>query len=277
MAEPFIEIQVNSRPMRVPANSTVFALRHANKPDADLVIHNGFPVTQDYQLAQGDEVILIRHGEIPGPDELEALLVARHGPGVHAQLKQSHVGIAGCGGLGSTLAVALARTGVGSLTLVDFDTVEPSNLNRQQFYVDQIGQSKTAALAANLCRINPYVRLECHQLKLTSCEVPRVFGRCNVVAECFDNPSAKAELSTAMRRYLPEVPLVGVSGIAGFGPASAIRSRRIFSNHFLIGDGVSAAAPGRGLLAPRVTIAAGSQANLIVRLLLQAISPNESE
>jgi sulfur carrier protein ThiS adenylyltransferase len=272
-----IEIHVNSQRARLPAKSTLLGLRRERKPDADLMILNGFPVVGDVALAPGDEVILIRRGEIPSRDELEALLVARHGPGVHAKLKLGHVGIAGCGGLGSTLAVALARSGVGKLTLIDFDVVEPSNLNRQQFFVDQIGVPKTVALGANLRRINPYVELVHCQLKLTRVDVPRLFGGCNVVAECFDNPAAKAELSSAMRRSLPDIPLVGVSGIAGYGPASQIRSRRVFGKHFLIGDGVSAAALGQGLLAPRVTVAAGYQASVVVRLLLGAITSNESE
>ena len=60
------------------------------------------------------------------------------------------------------MAVALARMGVGRLVLVDFDVVEPSNLNRQQYFVDQLGQSKAVALGENLKRINPYVKTELH-------------------------------------------------------------------------------------------------------------------
>lgn len=261
----------------LPAASSLHAVWRAKKPDADLLILNGFPVVADVALANGDEVILIRRGEQPSHEELESLLVARHGPGVHGKLKASRVGVAGCGGLGSTLAVALGRSGIGALTLVDFDVVEPSNLNRQQFFVDQIGLPKVEALAANLARINPYVKVTCYQQRLAAADIPSRFAECNVVAECFDNPAAKAELSFAMRRHLPNIPLVAVSGIAGYGPASAIRSRRVFGNHFLIGDGTTAAEPGRGLLAPKVTVAAGHQANVVLRLLLGAIAPHEGE
>jgi sulfur carrier protein ThiS adenylyltransferase len=171
--------------------------------------------------------------------------------------------------------VALARSGVGTLVLVDFDVVEPSNLNRQQFFVDQIGLPKVEALASNLARINPYVELVCRGMRISAADVPAVFAGCDVVAECFDNPAAKAELSFAMRKHLPAVPLVAVSGIAGHGPAGDIESRRVLGNQFLVGDRVSAAQPGRGLLAPRVTVAAGHQANIILRLLLGAISAHE--
>lgn len=272
-----IEVRVNEQARRVPAGTSLHEVRGTHKPDADILILNGFPVAADTSLAHGDEVILIRRGEIPAPEELESLLVARHGPRVHEKLKHGHVGIAGCGGLGSTLAVALARSGVGRLTLVDFDLVEPSNLNRQQFFVDQIGQPKVEALAANLKRINPYVSVDCHQYRITKADVTRLFGSCNVVAECFDDPAAKAELSAAMRRTLPALSLVAVSGIAGYGPASAIRCRRVFGNHFLVGDLVTKAEPGRGLLAPRVTVAAGMQANVVLRILLGEITAEEGE
>lgn len=272
-----INVRVNEQPLRLPAQTTLYALRRQQQATADLTILNGFPVAADVTLTDGDEVVLIQRGQQPSAEDLEGLLVARHGPGVHARLKRGEIGIAGCGGLGSTLAVALARSGVGKLILVDFDVVEPSNLNRQQFFIDQIGLPKVEALAANLRRINPYVELELHQLRLTKAEVPQLFANCTVVAECFDNPAAKAELSAAMRRQLPAVPLVAVSGIAGYGPAAQISSRRVFGNHFLIGDGATAAGPGRGLLAPRVTVAAGYQANVVLRLLLGEIGENESE
>jgi sulfur carrier protein ThiS adenylyltransferase len=275
IANPVIKIRLNERPVELPQGTRLQDVLHARAPEADITILNGFPTTDDVALSDGDAVVFIRRGVVPGPDELEALLVARHGPHVHAKLKRGQVGVAGCGGLGSTVAVALARSGVGRLVLVDFDVVEPSNLNRQQYFVDQIGLPKVEALAANLARINPYLATVCYQMRLGPGDVARVFGGCDVVAECFDNPAAKADLALAMRRLLPDVPLVAVSGIAGHGPASDIVSRRVLGNHFLVGDGVSAAQPGQGLLAPRVTVAAGHQANIVLRLLLGAISAQQ--
>ena len=198
------------------------------------------------------------------------------GTDIVEKLENARVGIAGCGGLGSTVAVALARSGVGSLVLADFDAVETSNLNRQQYFVDQVGQPKVNALTVNLLRIRPRIRLEQHRVRVTRANALQLFEKCNVVAECFDHPAAKAELSMSMRRLLPEIPLVAASGIAGYGPASAIRCRRVLGNHFLIGDGISAVEQG-GLFAPRVAIAAGCQANVVLRLLLGAIAENEGE
>lgn len=272
-----IAIRVNEQPRAVAAGTRLFQLRDEVRPGADVLIVNGFPAGADRALEPDDAVVLIRRGEIPSPDELEALLVARHGPGVHARVRRARVAVAGCGGLGSTLALALARTGVGALVLVDFDVVEPSNLNRQQFFVDQLGQFKVDALAATLARVNPYVAVERHRRRLRAEDVPALFAGADVVAECFDDPAAKAELLAAMRRHLPATPLVAVSGIAGHGPASTIRPRRVMRNAFLVGDGETAAQPGRGLLAPRVTVAAGHQASVVLRLLLGEIDEGGDE
>ncbi|MBN1961877.1 MAG: sulfur carrier protein ThiS adenylyltransferase ThiF [Deltaproteobacteria bacterium] len=209
--------------------------------------------------------------------ELENLIGLRNGPGVYEKLKPAHVGIAGCGGLGSNLAVILARAGVGKLTFIDFDIVEPSNLNRQQYFVDQIGMPKVQALAANLKRINPFVSLKWYQIKIDNKNTKQFFASCNFVAECFDDPVAKAEITKAMRRYLPTTPLVTVSGIAGDGPACTISCRRVFGNHFIIGDGVSAATANARLLASRVTLAAALQANVIIRWLLGLITAHQGE
>lgn len=263
-----ITVYVNERAMKIERGTTISALRRRIKPDADVTIYNGHPEDGDFELIDGDHVVFIRRGEIPPADELEALMVSRHGPGIHAKVRHALIGIAGCGGLGSALAITLARLGVGALRLVDFDVVEPSNLNRQQFFIDQIGRLKTDALAENLKRINPYVKTEAIQTRLTRGNIAATFSDCTVVAECFDDPAAKRDIAVAMRRDLPHIPLVAVSGIAGTGSSEKIRVRKVMDNIWLVGDGESAAEPGRGLLAPRVAVAAGHQANVILRILL---------
>ena len=112
------------------------------KPGADLFIVHGFPTSPDTQLADGDICCLIKRGETPTAEEMESLLVARHTPGVHTVVRKATVGIMGLGGLGTIVAGALARIGVGKLILADFDVVEPSNLNRQQYSSTQIGRKR---------------------------------------------------------------------------------------------------------------------------------------
>jgi sulfur carrier protein ThiS adenylyltransferase len=263
-----MQILVNERSIEVPAGMTLFALRGRYKPQADLLIVNGFPTPGDQPLVDGDRVALIRRGEVPPPEEMEALLMARHTPGVHEKIKGGTVGIAGCGGLGSAVAVALARIGVGRLLLADFDLVEPSNLNRQQYFVDQIGLAKVDALKANLARINPFVKVATYCGRLGRANIPQVFAMVDLLVEAFDGADQKALLVESWRQNFPEKPLIAASGLAGFGPGNTITTRRVGRNFWMVGDGASAAGPGQGLMAPRVGIAAHHQANAALRLLL---------
>jgi sulfur carrier protein ThiS adenylyltransferase len=178
------------------------------------------------------------------------------------------VGIAGVGGLGSAVAIALARIGVGRLILADFDVVEPSNLNRQQFFVDQLGMPKVEAMAANLARINPYVRVERHHVKLTPENVPELFADVDVLVEAFDAADQKAMLVECFCRLFPDKPLVAATGLAGHLGSNSIVTRRTMKNLYLVGDLETAAVPGTGLMAPRVGVAAHHQANAVLRLLL---------
>lgn len=263
-----MRVRVNERDREFPEGTTVEAVRRAVKPDADVWIRNGFPALPEAPLGEGDEVVLIRRGEVPGPEELEGLLASRHTPGVQRRVKGARVGVAGLGGLGSQVAIALARTGFGTLVLADFDVVEPSNLNRQQYFVDQLGQPKTRALTDTLGRINPYVRPVAHAVRLTPENIPEIFAGCSVLVEAFDRADQKAMLIEAALRGLPETWVVAASGLAGYGEADAIRTHRLGPRLFVVGDLEAEARPGTGLMAPRVGVAAHAQANLALRLVL---------
>lgn len=263
-----IEITLAERPLRVPLGTTLYALRDAELPGADVLVYNGAVATCDLTLQPGDAVVLIRRGEIPPADELEALMAARHTPGVHAVLKQSCVGIAGAGGLGSAIAVALARIGVGRLIVADFDVIEPSNLNRQQYFIDQIGQPKVHALRDNLARINPYVQVDAQLLRLTPENVPTVFADVQVLIEAFDAADQKAMLVESFGAAYPDRPIVVASGLAGHAPSNTVITRQFGPRLYVVGDLNTGAQPGTGLMAPRVGIAAHHQANAALRLLL---------
>ncbi len=265
-------MRVNERDAPWEPGLTAAALREREKPDADILIRNGFPVPEgewaEVLLAPDDALVLIRRGEVPTDAELRHLLAARHTPGVADRLAEARVGIAGAGGLGSNAAQALCRIGVGGLLLVDHDVVEPSNLNRQLFAVDEIGRFKAAALAETLRRANPLVEVQSTVMRLTPENAAETFRGCEVVLECLDDPAAKAMLVGALLREDPGVRVVAASGVAGLGPGEAIRLRRAGERLWVVGDGVSAAAPGVGLMAPRVMLAAAHQALAAVRLLL---------
>ena len=263
-----MNIRINEKPAVIESGLTLGELAARHKTGADVLILNGFPAIATTTLNDGDEIFLIQRGEIPTQEELEGLMAARHTPGVHAILKKSVVGIAGVGGLGSAVAVALARIGVGTLIIADFDVVEPSNLNRQQYFVDQIGQYKVDALVDNLKRINPYVTVESHCVLLGPKNIPDVFKKCPVVVEAFDRADMKAMLVNTLLSSDTETVVVAASGLAGYGPNNTISTQKIAGRLYLVGDNVSEARPGNGLMAPRVGIAAHHQANQVIRILL---------
>jgi sulfur carrier protein ThiS adenylyltransferase len=247
---------------------TLHDLREEHKPGADVVILNGAPVADDIPLSDGDAVVFIRRGEIPRKQELEALMAARYTPGIHARIKQATVAVAGVGGLGSAVAVALARLGIGKLILADFDVVEPSNLNRQQYFVDQIGLPKVDAMCINLQRINPYVDVEPHQIRLTPENIPTLFKDADVLVEAFDRADQKAMLVESFGKHFPDRPVVMASGLAGHMPSNTVVTKKIGKSLVIVGDLVTAAQPGTGLMAPRVGVAAHHQANAVLRLIL---------
>jgi sulfur carrier protein ThiS adenylyltransferase len=263
-----IRIKVNEKETSVPSKSTLFYLKKQYKPNADVIIYNGFPVNSDRLLKEGDEVVFIKKGTSPSSEEFESLMVARHTPGIHQKIKKSVVGIAGLGGLGSAIAIALARIGVGKLILVDFDVVEPSNLNRQQYFIHQIGMSKVEALQKNIAIINPYVKIQTYQEKLDRNNVERIFQEAEVVVEAFDCAEEKVMLINAISEKMSDKYIVAASGVAGYGDNNEIKTIRFSSKVFIVGDQKTAAQPGVGLMAPRVGIAAHHQANTVLRILL---------
>ena len=262
------KIKINEKETSVLTGTTLFHLKNQFQPDADVVIYNGFPATSDLPLKEGDEIVFIKKGEIPSPEEFECLMMARHTPGIHQKIRKSVVGIAGLGGLGSAVAIALARIGVGRLILVDFDVVEPSNLNRQQYFIHQIGMPKVEALQENLSKINPYVRVQTYNEKLDRKNVEKIFEEAEVVVEAFDRADEKAMLINTVSEKMPDKYIVAASGVAGYGENNEIKTVRFSSRIFIVGDHKTAAQPGVGLMAPRVGIVAHHQANVVLRVLL---------
>lgn len=254
-------------------NVTCRTLYELADTEQDLVvIYNGFQTNEDYNLQQGDSVVLIPKGQKPAPEQLEAMLTARHTPQVQQRIKNGTVAIAGLGGLGSNIAVMLAQLGVGKLLLVDYDTVEPSNLNRQHYTLRHLGKPKTEALAEQLQEINPFVEILTQQVKVTAANAANLFADWPLICEAFDDPAAKATLINTLLPN-PQKIIVAASGMAGYGSANEIQTTQKMQRLYLCGDTVSEALPGYGLMAPRVQICAGHQANMILRLLLGIKEP----
>ena len=182
-----------------------------------------------------------------------------------AALESARVGIAGAGGLGSNCAMHLVRAGVKHLTVVDFDVVNESNLNRQFFFRDQIGHKKVEALKENLLRIDPDADIRAVDMRLDAGSAREVFADCDVVVEAFDVVDAKVMLVSAFASSGKK--LVTASGLAGWGHSNAMRVRKM-GNIVAIGDGETAVGANAAPVSPRVGIAAAMQANAVVSLLL---------
>ena len=200
-------------------------------------------------------------------DEWNEALIARHGQELHDRFSSATAAICGLGGLGSNIAIALARAGIGRLILVDFDRVDITNLHRQQYKAEQIGEYKAEALAANLLEISPYTEVKGVTEKVTEDNFLELLEGADIVCEAFDNAEAKAMLVNGVLQKLPECYLVAASGMAGMGSPNRIETRRITDRFYLCGDGVSDVEETMGLVAPRVMLCAAHQAQTVLRIL----------
>ncbi|MDO5155111.1 MAG: sulfur carrier protein ThiS adenylyltransferase ThiF [Eubacteriales bacterium] len=204
---------------------------------------------------------------IPTREEMQEALIKRHGAELQKRFCEGSVAICGLGGLGSNVAISLARAGVGRLHLIDFDCVDLSNMNRQQYQVTQIGMPKTEALAHNLAQIAPYVDVKIDQVKVTPENLKELLKEEQIICEAFDVAEQKAMLVNGVLSTFPDKFLVAASGMAGMDCGNLIQTKRMLKRFYMCGDGVSDVADGIGLVAPRVMLCAAQQAHTILRIL----------
>lgn len=204
---------------------------------------------------------------VPSKSEWMDALVARHGSKLYKLFSSATVAVCGLGGLGSNIAVSLARAGIGTLLLIDYDCVDITNLHRQQYKASQIGQYKTDALAENLFEISPYTDIKTVTEKLTEDNFAGLLKDADIICEAFDNAKAKAMLVNGVLEKLPECYLVAASGMAGMDTPNTIKTRKIGKRFYLCGDGVSDVEGTIGLVAPRVMLCAAHQAQTVLRIL----------
>lgn len=200
--------------------------------------------------------------------EVDEALMLRHTERIHKRLTAGNVAIAGLGGLGSNIAVALARIGVGSLHLIDYDAVELMNLNRQHYFMEHVGMKKTEALKQQILKINPYIKVKADCHKVTGENLHNLFYENAIICEAFDDPEQKAMLVNGILELFPEKIIVAASGMSGYGSSNRIITQRVMNRFYLCGDGGSGTEEHCNLMAPRVSLCAAHQANMITRLLL---------
>lgn len=206
---------------------------------------------------------------IPTKEEWYAALSERHGEEMQNNFESATVAVCGLGGLGSNIAFALARAGIGKLILIDFDSVDITNLHRQQYKANQIGMSKTEALKENLSEVAPYVVIETHSVRITENNAEVLLEKADIICEAFDDAECKAMLVNLVLERMPEKYLVAASGMAGFGSVNTIQTRRISKRFYLCGDGSSDVQSEGSLVASRVMLCAAHQAHTVLRILTE--------
>lgn len=204
---------------------------------------------------------------IPSEDDMYKALAERHGVDFQKKVSSASVAVCGIGGLGSNIAIALARAGVGKIHIIDFDRVDISNLNRQQYFPEQLGMYKTDALGETLSHIAPYCEITADCVKLDENNIPELLKDCDIICEALDNAEAKAVLVNCVLEKLPEKYLVSGSGMAGIYSANTIKTRRVMKKFYICGDGESDIADGTGLYSSRVMVCAGHQAHTVLRII----------
>ena len=204
---------------------------------------------------------------IPTKEEWNKALEKRHGKELQQAFSSATVAICGLGGLGSNIAIALARAGIGKLILCDFDRVDITNLHRQQYKADQIGMYKTEALEKNLKEIAPYISLKAHTERITEENAAALLNDADIICEAFDDAESKAMLANTVLTEMRDKFLVAASGMAGLYDANRIKTRKVTSKFYLCGDEKSDAADGIGLVSSRVMICAAHQAHTVLRIL----------
>ena len=183
-------------------------------------------------------------------------------------LQAAQVAIFGLGGLGSNVAMWLARLGVGQLLLYDFDRVELSNLNRQYYFVEDVGEYKAVALLKHLRAVNPYGDYQSRVVRLTQDNLAELVGTAPIICEALDKPETKALLVNGVLESFPDKFLVAASGLAGFGTSDSMQVRQITPHFYLCGDG-SSSFLDLPLCGARVGLCAAQEALTIARIILQ--------
>lgn len=193
----------------------------------------------------------------------------RHGKELQNKFSAATVAVCGLGGLGSNIALSLARAGVGKLILIDYDCVDITNLHRQQYKADQIGRLKTEALSENLKEIAPYIDLENHTILVTEENAVELLKNADIICEAFDDAEYKAMLTNLVLEAMPDKYLVAASGMAGMGSANTIQTRKVAERFYLCGDGASDVTLAGSLVSSRVMLCAAHQAHTVLRILAE--------
>lgn len=199
--------------------------------------------------------------------EYDAALSSRYDKGTKNKITSAKVAVAGLGGLGSNIAIFLARAGVGHLHLVDFDKVDITNLNRQQYDINDIGTFKTTALSEKIKRFNPFIKITTNNSMVTEENVKDIFSSYPIICEAFDKAENKAMLVNCILSEFRDTKIVSASGMAGLYSPNIIKTRKINDRFYLCGDTKNEIDTNVPLFAPRVALCAAHQATTVLQII----------
>ena len=198
--------------------------------------------------------------------DINNALLSRLGEENFKKLKNARVAVCGLGGLGSNIAMMLCRSGVGNLLLIDFDKVDMTNINRQNYYLKHIDKYKTEATKELLKEINPYANIKIKTERITEKNAEELLLGYDIICEAFDLPENKAMLTNTL---LPlGKTLVCGSGMAGYSDSNTIQTKKISDRFYICGD-FKSDSKDTALMSPRVTICAAHQANMVINILIK--------
>lgn len=232
----------------------------------DLWLLNGFAVDGATPLKEGDALLRVSRTEAPDEATYDAVWNARYGKTIYNKLKSSHIPICGAGGLGSHIAISLARLGIGELTIIDKDVVDITNLGRQAYEMTDLGKPKVIALKDILHRINPFIKVNAVHTTINSSNFDNYLKGFPYIIEAFDSAENKAELTSYVLTHYPATTLIGASGVSGYDHPNTVQTKELFSRYYQTGEGHSEST--LGLLAPRVMLCAAHEATMLLHLLL---------
>lgn len=262
-----MKVFINECPTEVSQGASFFEIMAAYQA-YPVKLLNGFAQEENVPLKEGDRLFFLEGEGLPEKAVYEALWSARYGKANFQKLQAAKVCICGVGGLGSHIALSLARLGIGELLLIDKDRVDMTNLGRQAYEVSDLGKPKAEAMKNIIERITPLVKVTAIMDTIDNKTIDTYVRAYPYIIEAFDSPSNKAFLTEHILSHYPKKILIGASGMSGYDHPNTITTKKLFKSYYLSGDGESEA--GLGLLAPRVMLCAAHQANMLMHLILDS-------
>ena len=261
-----MNIKINEQSIEIAENSFLFDI--INPKEFEIIILNGHLIGKNVKLKNNDSIYALNKKNAYNKEDLEMFLSARHTPNIQKKLKNAKIAIAGLGGLGSHIAVSFARMGIGTIKLVDFDIVDPTNIHRQYYFIDQIGMFKTEALLETLKRINPFLKYETANIKINESNIVDLFKNYEYLMEALDNAKTKAMLINNALAKLKDITVIAASGVAGLDDFDNVKVKKLGSRLYVTGDFTNETKPNNGLIATRVTAIANMQAHIAIRKII---------